>query len=226
MQALTVAILVGFVLGVASPAYARRDQRKGFNFGSSIGLSNIVERGSVTDSVEFTGRNSTDSQSINPYFGYSLNGVVNVGATFTLLNRKTEAKQSNLDKSIEVVSESDAALKSGSLFARLLFGKVLYLEFGGGLYHQTSKETRSENQIQADNASYSGQRQVLNSKGVGSGYHFGAGLEIPVTIGFYITSAYNKHLYQLRDIKGSDVGGKKSFHQRSELSFGVAYYYQ
>lgn len=210
---------------IADPAYARKDRRQGFNFGSTIGVSTLTDRRNASENDSMAGKQSSTSQSFNPYFGYAIGGVFNIGATFSLVSTEAQSQQRSLDNSTEISTETTSALKSGSIFGRLLFGRVLYFELGGGVYHATSNEIRSENQMLSGN-SFSGQRQEYNSKGMGPGYHIGAGIELPVTIGFYITSAYKKHVYKLNETNEDlNLGKQQSYKQKSELSFGVSYYY-
>lgn len=220
-------ILSAFLLStfVVDSAYAKRDRRKGFNFGTTVGVSTLTDRRS-NPGDSMVGKQSVRSQSINPYFGYSFGGIFNLGATFSFENSAAESDEVSLNQSTEIHNESSSDLKSGSVFTRLLFGRVLYFEVGGGVYHDTTHEVRTEREMGGDN-SFTGSRQEFSNKGMGPGYHLGIGLEIPITIGFHFTTTYSNRIYRLRKVSGDlDLGKKQSFQQKSDLNFGVSYYFK
>ncbi len=217
--------LVVIMMMSGLPLEAARDRRNGFNFGTSLGIGTNQFRNYGGDSQSSYSKVSTESRSFSPYLGYGFS-VFNFGISGNIETVTNNQHETTLDQSVELDRENISKLKSGSVFARLLFGRMLYFEFGAGLYYSQINETREESALGID-GNFTGNRSASSVRGVGPGYNVSLGIEIPVIAGFHVTSAYKSSLYSLRNYKSSnDLGAKQAQRQNSELSFGLAYYYE
>jgi hypothetical protein len=107
-----------------------------------------------------------------------------------------------------------------------MFTNVFFFEAGMGLVQET-RSVESENRTLQDGGSFEGKSTSYSIKGTGPGYHASIGLELPITNGFYFTSAYQTRMVTLWDYKGGgDLGGKRSLIQKREVLFGIAFYNQ
>jgi hypothetical protein len=214
------------VLGLlsATPAFARRSQRQGFNFGSTVRVLNSDDRTLPGNGSDQKTRISSSSQAVNPYLGYSF-GTFNLGLTFSAETRTTNSTETNTVTGSETTRDSEVNGKGASLFGRFLFGEIFFFEAGAGVYQekvQVSTETKS-----TTTGAFTGEREEYEVKGIGPGYHLGAGMELEMGGGFYFTSSYQVRIVQLRDHEGgSDLGRKRSTTQKREVLFGIAHYFR
>lgn len=211
-------------LAAASSAYAKRgDSREGFNFGTSMRLLDDSDRTNPNDQTDKAVKTESSDQSFSPYLGYSF-GAFNLGLVGNVGQRNLKIQEHSTNGAQENNRNTMTSVRSLSLFARFLFGKVLYFEVGGGVYSE-DVSVHNESTMAGDAGSFTGQKEDYSISGTGPGYHVGGGLEIPITGGFYFTSSYLVKIYQLRDMSKGVLGSKMAVDQRRELMFGIAYYY-
>lgn len=158
--------------------------------------------------------------------GYAFREFLNLGAMIYIEQGKSNSTDRSLDGSVETLRQQDSSINGAGLFARFLFAEVLFFEGGFGIYEQnlsTSSETRNVN-----GSTISGTRTENQVKGIGPGYHAGAGLELPVVNSFYFTATYLMRSFQQRDYDASSqvVGRKQANEEKRELTFGLIHYYQ
>jgi len=218
----TFLFLTGF-LALSTAAFAKKDKRDGFNFGTGIRLIGANDKINPTESSENTTVTKTSGQAFTPYVGYSF-GALNLGLAGYIESSTQEVNEKNKDGTVEIKRSTESSTKGISIFGRFLFGKVMFFEVGGGYYAQNLSmdneyKTNTANGFEGTSDSYS-----LNTSGLGT--HFGGGLEIPIDDGFYFTGAYILRILQLRDMNsGSEFGTKHSVQEKRELTFGLAHYY-
>lgn len=217
-------LIMNFMLLPNSALARSRSKRMGFTFGTllrSIEANDQTNPGTESDR---TTQNDLNSSLVSPYVGYSFESF-GFGLSY--------AVESRLQKSKETTAQGDTILRSigqvnqgVSLYGRYLFAEIFFFEGGVGLVQDT-RTVESENRTQQDGGSFEGKSTSYSIKGTGPGYHASFGLELPITAGFYFTSAYQTRMVTLWDYKGGgDLGGKRSLVQKREVLFGIAYYNQ
>ncbi len=215
------------ILGVAmaslwpSKALARRSDREGLNFGTSFRILDNDDRGQQSSVSDQNTRTKSSGQAFSPYLGYSF-GAINLGLLMNIENKSETFTESNIDKNQLISRDAQTSGKSLGLFSRFNFGKVMFFEAGLGMYSQSStvqSETRS-----TDGELFAGSHSTHKSSGVGPGYHLGGGLEIPVDNGFFFSTSFMAHSYQLHDTTRSSYGSVIGSQEKRELSFGISYY--
>ena len=215
-------VLIGLTIATLWPsqAFARRSDREGLNFGSSFRILDSDDRGQQSAVSDKNTRTTSSGQAFNPYLGYSF-GALNFGLMLNLENKSEVFTESNTAKN-EVISRDARTIgKSGSLFSRFNFGKVMFFEVGLGMYSQ-SKTVESETRSIGE--SFAGSTSTYKTAGIGPGYHAGGGIEIPVDNGFYFSTSFMMHSYQLHDTTRSSYGSIIGSQEKRELSFGISYY--
>lgn len=203
-------------------AEARRDQRDGFNFGATVRVQNDNDSTSSADNQDGAVHTRGTSQAVNPYVGYST-GLFNFGVATTFENRtvSTDEKLSSLPETIHRETESN--LKAASIYGRLQFGGVMFMEVGAGMYAESVKvDIEQKSDTSAKN--FEGTRNSYELSGTGPGYHMSGGVELPMGNGFFLNAAYTVRIFSLRDVVDGDYGKKSAFEQRRELTFGIAHY--
>lgn len=216
------AMALALTLGTGE-AFARKSQREGFNFGTTVRLINNDDRTQAGEGSDKNTKTESNSQQVNPYIGYAFDSL-NLGLMYTSETGGSESTETDVDDGTEVHRKVDHAGKGASLFARFNFGGVFFFEGGAGMYEDRMQVT-TETKHPQGNGSFNGEEDKYQVKGVGPGYHVGGGLELAMGNGFYFTSAYQVRMVQLRDYKGgSDLGHKRSQTQKREALFGIAYY--
>lgn len=220
VKGLTISLVGAALVALANPAYARGD-REGFNFGATLRLMDAADRteagGGSNDS-----QSSSSSQAINPHFGYAFEPV-NLGITFGVSSEETRTVEEQEDGT-ETTRERKTKTEGASAYARFLFGEVFFFEGGLGLYREKTRNVTITTQPQ-DASSFQGTRRESNVTGVGPGYHFSGGMELPMGSSFRFTTAYRVRIVQLRDYKGgAALGAKRSYSQEREALFGISYY--
>jgi hypothetical protein len=219
---LAVASMLASLMMNTGTAYAKRDRREGFNFGTSVRIISSDDKayGNATDGID--GGTKTQSQSYNPFVAYST-GLLNVGLTAHIESTQSSTREHQNSTGQIVDRQSSSDLKGTSLFGRFLFGKVMFFELGMGLYKQNVNVDNQYTNVSAG-GSFNGQRDTYKVESAGPGYHLGGGLELPIADGFYFTTSYLVRIYQLRDISSGTLGEKRAYEQKRELTFGVEHY--
>jgi len=213
------------ILSLASPAFARRGSREGFNFGASVKIQNKADRGlGADDSTKSNVVN--EDRTINPHAGFVVGEHMNLGLALSFENTNSESEELNELTQERVLRNRTSQMRSVSLFFRFLFGEAMFFETGIGLYDQS---VAVENQYTFENAdnSFTGKRENYNIRGIGPGYHAGGGFEIEMgrRSGFFLTSSYIIRSYSLRQVEGERSLGKElSSVTRQEVSFGISHY--
>ncbi len=207
----------------SSEAFARKSQREGFNFGTTVRLINNNDRSIAGEGSDKNTKVESNSQQVNPYIGYAFDSL-NLGLMYTSETGASESTEEDEDGSTTVHRQVDHMGRGASLFARFNFGSVFFYEGGAGMY-EDRMAVKTETKHAQGNGQFVGEEDSYEVKGVGPGYHVGGGLELAMGNGFYFTSAYQVRMVQLRDYKGgSDLGQKRSQTQKREALFGIAYY--
>ena len=225
MKAVIVLITTIIFLGAFSdPAEARRrNKREGFNFGTMVRLLNTDGRTRAGEGSDKNTHTVTRGQSVNPYMGYAFE-VFNIGLIFSSENEASNTIERAEDGSTEYTRQTDSSLKGLSLYTRFLFGSVFFFEAAGGVY-QEKIEVKTEDKTLTSPNAFVGERDEYTVKGIGPGYHLGAGLELPMGDGFHFSTAYQVRMVQIRDHEGgADLGRKRSTEQKREIVFGLAHY--
>ena len=183
--------------------------REGFNFGTSVRVLNGDDRTYASDGNDKQTQTKSDSQAVIPFVGYSF-GLFNIGLQATAESRTSEAIETSTSTKQEVRRNTESSLKGASLFARFLFGEVMFMEVGAGLYDQSVKVNNTYTSANGEGI-FTGERETYEIKGSGPGYHMGGGIELPMGGNFYFTSAYMVRMIQLRETAGGIVGKKKAY---------------
>ena len=205
----------------ATEASARRSDRDGMNFGSSVRLMDADDRTSSSGASDKTTRTQSSGQAFSPYLGYSF-GELNIGLVGIIESRKETIDERGPGNQ-QIIRNAETSTKALSLFGRFNFGKVMFLETGFGVYNQIS-DVHTEYKLAGDGGAFSGKSEDDKIQGMGPGYHVGGGMELPINNGFYFTGAYMVRSFSLRDQTKSEFGDKIGSQQKRELSFGIAYY--
>lgn len=215
------------IFGLLAPtsALARsRSKRTGFTFGTLLRSMDAQDQTNPGTESDHTTENELNSSLLSPYVGYSFESF-GFGLSYTVENRLQKTKETSADG--DTIMRSIGQVNQGiSLYGRYLFAEVFFFEAGVGLVQDT-RSIDSENRTLQDGGSFEGKSTSYSIKGTGPGYHAAFGLELPITAGFYFTSAYQTRMVSLWDYKGGgDLGGKRSMVQKREVLFGIAYYNQ
>lgn len=206
----------------ATEAYARRSDREGLNFGTSVRLMDSDNRSDSPSAADPATRTQTAGQAFSPYVGYSF-GELNFGLAGMIENRHDTSSESTASTNQQVTRDLQTSTKALSLFARFNFGKVMFMEIGAGAYSQAT-DVHNEYKLVSDGGQFTGKSEDYKVAGMGPGYNIGGGLELPISNGFYFTGAYMVRSYNLRDTTKSEYGSKIGTQQKRELTFGMAYY--
>ena len=220
MKLVKVLAIAGTIAGLtinSGTAFAKRDRREGFNFGSSVRIVTNNDRtyGDQTSGVDGTTKSS--SQSYNPFVAYS-NGLLNLGLTAHVESADTATTEQQKATGQIVDRKSSTDVKGTSVFGRFLF-----FELGLGIYKQKVTVNNQYTNM-SGSGSFSGNSDSYTLDSAGPGYHMGAGLELPIADGFYFTTSYLVRIFQLRDISDGSLGAKRAYEQKRELTFGLEHY--
>jgi hypothetical protein len=224
MQSIFKLAMLLLAFSLAQVSFARRDRRDGFNFGTTVKLVDTDDRRYAVGDATRDSRSERTMQSFTPYVGYAFAGALNLGLAATLQHGTEKMLDTAKDGQDEISREISASLNAGNLFARRLFGKVMFMELGVGLYSEQVSATTEFNSLLAD-GTYSGRREHSKTQSMGMGYHGGIGAELEMGAGFFFTSSFLTRVYHLKEVKGGDMGAKTGYQQNRELNFGLAYYY-
>jgi hypothetical protein len=209
---------------VATPAQARRGQREGFNFGTTVRILDNDERTIAGLGSDKNTKLESSSQAVNPYIGYAFE-YLNIGLMASVESKASRLEEKSDDGTKTTTRTTDVDGHGASLFARFLFGNVFFFEGGVGLYKEKQKVSIETKTQQGDGGEFAGDLDEYEINGIGPGYNVGGGLELPMGAGFYFTSAYQVRIVQLRDHDhGSELGRKRSQEQKREVLFGISHY--
>lgn len=225
MRTLKHMAFAGFIGGLAlnsGIAEAKRNQRTGFNFGTSVRLITTNDRSFGDSDSGINGNSKVNSQSYNPFVAYS-NGLLNLGLSAHVESGTTTTVEKNTATNVTVNREATADVKGTSVFGRFLFGKVMFFELGLGIYKQHTTLSTSYTNA-AGGGAFNGSTEKHTVDSAGPGYHLGGGLELPIADGFYFTTSYIVRIFQLRDTEGGTFGAKRAYNQKREITFGIEHY--
>ncbi len=224
LKLLTIAIAAIANMVFTPAALAKKHKREGFNFGASLRMLDVNDDSLTGDDTYDKSRVRAKSQAVSPHIGYVFAETLNVGLNLNFEESVTDERDVSADLNKEIERHKETSTKSASLFMRFLFAKVMYFEWGFGLY---DSRTNSENEytLAQDDGTFSLTRESYSTRGVGPGYHVGMGLEIPAANGFFFTVAHVTRNYHLRDFNGTgDLGAKRRQIRKQEFSFGISHY--
>jgi len=219
----TTRILLGLLIAVpwSQTAHARRADREGLNFGTSIRIMDSDDRGQQSAVSDKNTRTKSAGQAFSPYLGYAF-GPLNLGLMLNVENKYEEFSERTPSTSQELSRDASTASKAISVFSRFNFGNIMFFAAGAGIYSQvTNIHTEMRN---VSGGTFAGTTDDYKLEGIGPGYHMGMGLELPASNGFFFTGSYMVHNYQLRDTTHSSYGSLIGSQQKRELAFGIAYY--
>jgi hypothetical protein len=211
------------VTAIESPAFARRFDREGFNFGATLHSNSHEDRTSgKIDRNEPDSKAETLLTTVTPYVGYAFS-VFNLGVSLLAQNGSQEVVESLGDK--QTIKNSTFSRQGLSLFGRFLFGRYFFFEGAGGLYRETGK-TDVEVKEKKSTGIFAGTTDTFEQTTIGPGYNIGAGVEVPIAGGFFFTTAYQVRAVRLREASsGSPFGGRnRTFSQTREIAFGLSHY--
>ncbi len=221
----TIVLLTG-IIALGSEAFAGRRDREGFNFGTSFGYETGQDRNFASDTSSTKSNVDTSSSSVSPYLGVVVSEYFNLGISSIFRSSSVHEREHNIASSQRVERDKQINTKAVNLFTRFLFGETMFFELGAGLYDQ-SLNIHNEYLSDYDNGAFDGQREDYTVRGIGTGYHMGGGIEVPINRGFYFTSSYIVRVYNLRNYRGNgDLGAKVGYNQKRDISFGLSHYVQ
>lgn len=206
---------------LSQAAYARRADREGLNFGTSVRIMDSDDRGQQSTVSDKNTRTKSAGQAFSPYVGYAFESL-NIGLMLNIENKYEEFSEKSPSTAQELSRDAATASKAISAFARFNFGKIMFFQAGLGVYSQvTNIHTEIRN---ISGLEFAGTTNDYKLEGMGPGYHAGVGLELPAANGFFFTGSYIVHNYQLRDTAHSSYGSLIGSQQKRELAFGISYY--
>jgi len=216
-------VLAVAIAGFSTAAVARTTQRTGLNFGTSVRSIDANERTTPADGSTINSQVTTTGQGVDPYIGYAFTSF-NLGLVYSSDDSTSETNEVTTDGLTSVNHKTAQSTQGLSFFTRFLFANYFFFEGGFGLYKETQKIHIETRQVQSGGA-FVGTSDDSSFTGMGPGYHAGGGLELPISGGFYFTTAYQVRMVQLRDhVDSNSFGRKRSVTQKNEVLFGVAYY--
>ena len=206
---------------------ARRGERTGFNFGTSLGVSSGSDRGQSSSNEDSRSAIDASATSVQPYIGFVLGNHFNLGLSLGFQNSSTSDVETNDVEGFEVRRLREGQLRQASLTMRFLFAEVMFFEAGAGVYDRRVAIT-NETMTGGTNGTFNARREEYSLRGTGPGYHAGGGFEIPIDRmeGFYFTTAYMVRFFTLRENASGlhELGKKTSRIRQQELTFGIAHY--
>lgn len=229
MKAL-ITLLIAFscMLIMTDTADARRrsGQKTGFTFGATVLSAEGTNQISPNESSNKNRTIERNLSGVAPYIGYSF-GTITVGTRFsskteTVKHNEVDA-DNNEQKSILSTSTDSSDI---SLFSRLNFGEILYLEAGIGLYEQKT-HIDNQNVVETSSNTFQGSKEEYKLNGVGTGHHTAIGFEVPVGSGFHFNGNVTFRNFEIRTNEGGPAfGDKQSTHKERDLNFGLSYYFK
>ena len=205
-------------------ALARYEDRSGINFGTTIKILSNIDSNKASDENISNSKVNEKSTAVHPYVGYAFGEFFNVGLAFSYENYSSEKTYLNKINAQNISLITQTQTRSLSLYSRFMFADYFYFESGLGIYQQ---KLSILNEYTSNNGGgvFSGEKEEYSSTGIGLGWHFGGGIEIPITNGFYVNTNYIVRAIEIRDFKNnSEIGPHKGVSQSQELNFGIVYY--
>lgn len=221
-------VLVIFLVsvGMTQVAFAKKSRRDGFNFGTSVYLNGGSEPG-ITEQDGGQGQTLHRSeQRFKPHVGYVFGRTFNLGLGLDLEQETRQSQVEGIEADERLSIDETKELNGGYIFGRLLFGQIFFIQAGFGYYQrEISKEASVE--VMSAEGYFSGRREEWSVKAGGPGLHSAIGLEIPITVGFYVASQYEVRRLVMKKITTS---GNLSNYNGDELAkqynFGISYYFR
>jgi hypothetical protein len=221
-QIQTLVAMVALITG--TPAFAKKNRRDGFNFGTGVKIINSDDRTLAGETSDKSVHMTKETQAFSPYAAIS-NGTFNLGLKADLDSTSVSETEVSTTSSDESLRNRQVTTNSGSIFCRFLFGEILYLEGGLGIYQEKQVINNVYTSGSSDGA-FLGAKEQYKIEGTGPGYHIGGGFEIATGAGFFFNGAYLAKIYQINE--GDAIfgkSGKRAYEQKREVSFGLGYYY-
>ena len=208
----------------SSLAEARRQSRDGFNFGAGFQLMNADDRGYAQTENDSDSKVTHSRNGFQPHGGVVFADHFNLGISGLFETESNVEVETNALSGSETRRERLVSTQGMSIFARFLFGRVMFIESGFGLYRQKSTVS-SESKLEIGLGSFEGARSSTTQSGLGTGYHVAGGIEIPISYGFFSTVSYASRVFNIRDSSGtSEIGSKLGLYERREVVFGLSHY--
>lgn len=205
-------------------ALARYEDRSGINFGTTIKILSNIDSNKDSDENISNSKVNSKSSAVHPYVGYAFAEFFNVGLTVGYENYFSVKTYLNKISAQKISLTTQTQIKSVSLYSRFMFADYFYFESGLGIYQQ---KLSIINEFTFTNGTgvFSGEKEEYSSTGIGLGWHFGGGIEIPIINGFYVNTNYIVRAIEIHDFKNnSEIGPRKGVSQSQELNFGIVYY--
>ena len=212
------------LVGISLPAMAYSStSRTGINFGAAVRALNTNEQTLPGNGASGNTNVQTQGQEISAYVGYAFTSL-SLGLLYTNETASTHATTVSTDGTSTIDQVTATKASGEDLYLRYLFGKYFYFQGNVGLYQQTLNVSNEQRQNGSGDA-FTGSLESHSYNGIGPSYGGGGGIEMPITSGFFFTTAYNVRIVQLHsDVTSTSIGNKSSTIQKSELLFGLAYY--
>jgi hypothetical protein len=169
-------------------------------------------------------RGTMTGQSVKPYFGYVFGDVFHLGLKTVFESEQRHENISVVPNKTHVESEKDSYLRGGGLMTRFLFGHVMYFEAGVG-YYERKTELVQEYINSNGSGEFTGSKETYKARAIGVGYNAAAGVEIPITAGFFFNADYSVYFYQLKAYRNqSKISRDKEPETIREVNFGLSHY--
>ena len=201
------------------------DARSGFNFGAAFQMNDNAGPSLASGAQGSPSQSSGHTSITRPYVGYSFANFLTFGINGTFENYKGSDTISGSNDGESITTNRTSSLTGGGLYTRLLFGQVMFLEAGSGVYERfTNVDTQYVKNLAS--GGFTGTTQSSKLRADGAGYRFGGGVEIPIANGFYFTAGYFASSYQLKPVNAADGADKSQYFENThEVTFGLANYY-
>ena len=209
----------------ATPAEARKSKRRGFNFGTSLRMVEIEQPSSVLNHDNENSRTSSEFHSIKPFMGYAFGNVISIGAAAVIEEEIREGLIDGINETQKIERDVKSNFAGGSLFFKLLFGRVMFLETGVG-YFQRNTNISTMHIEEYPDSSFTGTQEEKKITTAGPGYYLGGGVELPIAYGFFFTTNYRMNFYNLKPYKTEASLVKTGDEKSKEISFGLAHYFR
>ena len=210
---------------VSQNAFARRNDRSGFNFGTSFQMNDSTQPSLISGTHGSTAKSTGQTKVTQPYVGYAFGDFLSLGIHGTFSDFRGSDTISGSNENERIASSRMSSLTGGGAYARFLFGEIMFFEAAAGYYERMTSIDTEYIKDQADGG-FSGTKESMKVRSVGSGYRLGGGVEVPVAYSFYFTAGYFASYYQLKpvEIRGN-ADKSNSYENTHEITFGIAHYY-
>ena len=222
---LTIVTITTFCF-LPSIAEARKKSKKeGFNFGATIVSSDGASTLSPNESSNSNRQVSQSSSGLAPHIGYSF-GTIGLGLRLTDKTENTKHEETDASNSNnQNIFQSTVNTSDLSIFTRINFGKILFLEAGFGIYNQRT-QLKNHYLVETSSSTFVGEKEEYTLDGIGAGHHSAVGFEVPVGNGFYFTGSMTFRNFEVRAKEGGPaLGDRQSKHLDKDLNFGFSYFF-